>query len=170
MSHLLPHSALPPSMARYSQCRSNRENGDVLMSAASDLVYNKVRDMLLEEGLQVSLIDGGFQVPNDSTAVNISIVDQEDRVLVQMFVPVLHHLPPSPELFEYVATEGQGYFFGNMHYVPDGDEGLLVFEHTLLGDYLDSDELHTALAALAITGNELDEELQQKFGGKRFVD
>lgn len=140
------------------------------MSAVSDLVYNKVRDMLLEQGLQVTLISDGFQVPYDSTAVNISIVAQDDRVLVQMYVPLLHQVPESPQLFEYVATEGQNYYFGNMHYVRDVDGGLLVFEHTLLGDYLDADELHTAVASLALTGNDLDDELQKKFGGKRYVD
>lgn len=140
------------------------------MSAASDLVYNKVRDMFLEHGAQVTLIQDGFQLPYESTVVVVKIVDQEDRVLVQMYVPVLHHLPASPGLFEYVATEGQNYFFGNLHYIPEIDDGLLVFEHTLLGDYLDSDELHGAVAALAVTGNTLDDELQKKFGGKRFTD
>lgn len=140
------------------------------MSADSDRVYNKIRDMLLEKGLHVTLIDKGFQVPFDSTAVNINVLAQDTRTLVQMYVPVLRQLPPSAEMFEYVATEGQSYFFGNLHYVRDIDGGLLVFEHTLLGDYLDADELHAAVGALASTGNDLDDELQKRFGGKRFVD
>jgi hypothetical protein len=138
------------------------------MPANGDLVYNKVRDMLLERGLSVQLIEGGFQVPNESTAVNIRILPQESRTLIQLFVPLLRELPASPELFEYIATEGQDYFFGTMHYVREAS--LLVFEHTLLGDYLDADELHETLDALAITGNDLDEDLQKRFGGKRFVD
>lgn len=140
------------------------------MSADSDRVYNKIRDMLLEKGLHVNLIDNGFLVPVDSTAVNINVLARDTRTLVQMFVPVLRQLPPSPEMFEYVATEGQSYFFGNLHYIRDIDGGLLVFEHTLLGDYLDADELYGALGALASTGNDLDDELQKRFGGKRFVD
>ena len=140
------------------------------MSADSDRVYNKIRDMLLEQGLRITLIDGGFQVPFDSTAVNINVLAQESRTLVQLYVPLLRQLPPSPQLFEYVATEGQAYFFGHCRYIRDIDGGLLVFEHTLLGDYLDADELHSAVAALASTGNDLDDDLQKRFGGKRFVD
>ncbi len=140
------------------------------MSAASDNVYNKVRDILMDMGAPVTLIPDGFQVAFESTAINLVIVDQEDRVLVQMYVPVLRELPATPQMFEYVATEGQGYFFGNLHYIPSVDDGLLVFEHTLLGDYLDPDELQTALVALANTGNDLDDDLQKRFGGKRYVD
>jgi hypothetical protein len=136
----------------------------------ADLVSAKVRDMLVERGLTVTLIGDGYQVPFDSTAVNIQITPQQDRTLIQMYVPVLHNLPPSPELFEFVATDGQKFFFGSLHYVPEVDDGLLVFEYTLLGDYLDADELYNALAALAVTGNDLDDELQKRFGGKRFVD
>ena len=140
------------------------------MSADRDRVYNRIRDMLLEKGLHVVLIDNGFQVPFDSTAVNINVLAQDTRTLVQMFVPLLRQLPPSPELFEYVATEGQNYHFGHCRYIREIDNGLLLFEHTLLGDYLDADELHSAVGALASTGNDLDDELQKRFGGKRFVD
>ena len=136
----------------------------------AQLVRNKIQQILMDQELMVTLLPDGFQVPFDTTAVNISVLEQETRTLVMMFVPVLREVPPSPELFKYIAIEGQQYFFGNLRYVPDVDQGLVSFEQTLLGDYLDADELMASLAALASTGNELDEELQKRFGGKRFVD
>ena len=136
----------------------------------AQLVRNKIQQILMDQELMVTLLPDGFQVPFDTTAVNISVLEQETRTLVMMFVPVLREVPPSPELFKYIAIEGQQYFFGHLRYVPDVDQGLLSFEQTLLGDYLDSDELMSSLAALANTGNELDEVLQKRFGGKRFVD
>lgn len=136
----------------------------------AQLVRNKIQQILMDQELMVTLLPDGFQVPFDTTAVNISVLEQETRTLVMMFVPVLREVPPSPELFKYIAIEGQQYFFGHLRYVPDVDQGLLSFEQTLLGDYLDSDELMSSLAALANTGNELDEELQRRFGGKRFID
>ncbi len=136
----------------------------------AQLVKNKIQQILMDQELMVTLLPNGFQVPFDTTAVNINVLEQETRTLVMMFVPVLREVPPSPELFKYIAIEGQQYFFGNLRYVPDVDQGLVSFEQTLLGDYLDADELMASLAALASTGNELDEELQKRFGGKRFVD
>lgn len=142
--------------------------GDAMTDA--QLVKNKIQQILMDQELMVTLLPNGFQVPFDTTAVNINVLEQETRTLVMMFVPVLREVPPSPELFKYIAIEGQQYFFGNLRYVPDVDQGLVSFEQTLLGDYLDADELMASLAALASTGNELDEELQKRFGGKRFVD
>lgn len=40
-----------------------------------------------------------------------------DRTLVSLYAPLLCELPPSPDLFEYVATQGQEYYFGAMHYL-----------------------------------------------------
>lgn len=142
--------------------------GDAMTDA--QLVKNKIQQILMDQELMVTLLPNGFQVPFDTTAVNINVLEQETRTLVMMFVPVLREVPPSPELFKYIAIEGQQYFFGNLRYVPDVDQGLVSFEQTLLGDYLDADELMASLAALASTGNELDEVLQKRFGGKRFVD
>lgn len=133
-------------------------------------VYDKVRDLLTSRELDLTVEDGSFQIRWDSAAVNIDIVEQEGRTLVQCHAPVLRELAASPELFEYVATEGQDYYFGSMHYVPDVNGGLLVLEHTLLGDFLDPDELDNVVDSLVIVANRLDDELQERFGGKRFVD
>mgnify|MGYP003586390648 CR=1 FL=1 len=133
-------------------------------------VYDKVRDLLTSRELDLTVSEDGFQIRWDSAAVNVDIVEQEGRTLVQCYSPVLRDLAPSADLFEYVATEGQDYYFGSMHYVPDVSGGLLVLEHTLLGDFLDPDELDNVVDSLVIVANRLDDELQERFGGKRFVD
>jgi len=138
--------------------------------ADAQMVKNRIQQILIEHDLTVTLTPKGFSVPFDSTAVMINVVEQETRTLVMMYVPVLREVPPSAELFKYIAIEGQQYYFGSLRYVPDVEQGLVSFEQTLLGDYLDADELWTALVALANTGNQLDEELQKRFGGKRLVD
>ena len=97
--------------------------------------------------------------------------EQTDRTVIRLAVPLLREVQASPELFRWSAVEGQQYLFGSVTVVemPDGTF-LLLFDHTLLGDYLDRPELMGALGALATTGNDLDDELQTKFGGKRFID
>ena len=46
----------------------------------------------------------------------------------------------------------------------------LLMSHTLLGDYLDEAELSGALFAMLGTADKLDDELKEKFGGKRLAD
>ena len=45
---------------------------------------------------------------------------------------------------------------------------ILGFSQRLLGDYLDEEELTHTVVAIAGTADILDDELQAKFGGKRF--
>lgn len=136
------------------------------------VVIDKIRRMLLDKGLHASLLPDGFQVPYESTAVNVRVVSQEDRTLIHLYAPLAREVPATPELFEWIATKGQEFVFGSTHYesVEDMDGGVVYFEHNLLGDYLDSEELITALGALAGTGEVLDDIIVEKFGGKRFSD
>jgi hypothetical protein len=46
----------------------------------------------------------------------------------------------------------------------------LRYKYVLLADFLDEDELSTALWAVIYTADELDDELQKQFGGKRYID
>lgn len=133
--------------------------------------------MKLKVQLQGDLIAVEFS--DASTRVNIQIFDWgvgddgEPRTLVRMASPLLRSVNPSPELFEWAAREGANYFFGHVLAVDDkNDAGKLVlfFMHTLLGDYLDEAELSAALWAVLRSANDLDEELEKKFGGKRWVD
>ena len=142
------------------------------------LVRDKVQRMLVDEmNLNVRLISNGFQVPFESTAVNIVVIEQGEgesaRVLLKMWAPVLREVRETPELFKWIANEGTAFFFGHACWNPDEANpgtGMLSFDHTLLGDYLDLPELFTALGALATTADELDDSLRPRFGGQRFVD
>ena len=46
----------------------------------------------------------------------------------------------------------------------------LWLTHSLLGDYLDIEELKSAVATMANTADRLDDELKAKFGGERYDD
>lgn len=147
------------------------------MSSAA-LVRDKAQRMLVDElNLNVRLISNGFQVPFESTAVNIVVIEQGEgdasQVLLKMWVPVLRDVRETPELFRWVAVKGTAYVFGHACWNPDEDypgTGMRSFDHTLLGDYLDLPELHAALGALATTADEVDDSLHHRFGGQRFVD
>lgn len=77
-------------------------------------------------------------------------------------------MPRSPGLFQWVATDSRK-GLGSINVILD-DEGTcdLFFMHTLAGDTLDPGELKHAAFVVAVVANQLDDEVQKKFGGKRW--
>ena len=79
----------------------------------------------------------------------------------------------SHEVLRWLATVSNDFLFGRvtLHFEGEG-EGLakLGLQHTLLGDFLDIEELRTAVAFLASTADHLDDIVVDRFGGRRFAD
>ena len=114
--------------------------------------------------------DGDFVVEFNSATAFVRVFELSSGVvLVRVFSVVLRKVPLTAALYRWVATEGQDYFFGHIQVQENDDAfGALIFEHHLLGDYLDLDELAFALNCIGLHADELDDELKQRFGGKRF--
>jgi len=131
-------------------------------------------------GLQVMLQEDRFQVTFQDTSTFLTLrvaefgknEDGEPRTVVLVTSPILHEVEPTPELFEWIARNGGSRWFGHIEVYDAGDTGRvnLIFSHTLLGDYLDQPELETAMWGILSVANGWDEELQQKFGGKRAIE
>ena len=120
-------------------------------------------------------IQVGFS--DSSTVVNLSFDTQEfdgkapAQTFVYLTAPMLRNLQPTPELFKWVAIQGTGFRLGCVEaFEEEGDTIYLRYKYVLLADYLDEDELSTALWAVIYTADELDDELQKQFGGKRYID
>src|SRR5688572_23627478 len=114
-----------------------------------------------------------------STSVQVRIhdwvqdKDGEPQSLVLISSMILRAVKPSPELFEWVARTGGSRWFGHVEVADDKQNPgtvMLIFSHTLLGDYLDEKELGHGVFGILHGANEWDDELQKKFGGKRWVD
>jgi hypothetical protein len=121
----------------------------------------------------------GVRFSDTSTQVHVRIIDWgktkdgEPRTLVRVSSPVSRDLPPSPALFEYICREAPKNWFGNFQVVDDEQAPgklAVTMGHTLLGDYLDEDELSSALWGVLNAADEVDDVIKQKFGGKRWVD
>jgi len=137
----------------------------------ADTVTLRVGRMLAGAGVQANVTENGYRIFYGSTAVAVNIVDQKERVLVHLVAPLVLGVPNTPELAYWVAVEGQQMYFGAASLRPqEGGLADVFLEHTLLGDYLDEDELHTAIGAVLSTANDWDDELQQRFGGMRVED
>lgn len=150
--------------------------------ATVDQTMIKVQRLLTGPmGLKIQLQGDtiGVTFTDISTQVHIRVLewgktkDGEPRTLVRISSPVLRGVKPTPQLFEYLAREAPRLWFGNL-VVWDDEEtpGMLSLSlgHTLLGDFLDEAELGTAMFGVLNSADELDDQLKQRFGGKRWVD
>jgi hypothetical protein len=114
-----------------------------------------------------------------STAVYFQIIDWgkskdgDPRSLVRISCPIVRGVKPTPTLYEYLAREAPRLWFGTIRVWDDEvTPGMLTLTlgHTLLGDFLDEEELASAMDNVLGSANELDDVLQKRFGGKRWVD
>lgn len=141
-----------------------------------DQVKNKVLRILASK-LQVKTDeDGDVIIRYESTVGVVSVREFGDddgiRVIVQVRAIVLWDVKRTPALYEWVATEGTNYLIGHVRCFESQNSGNtnLWLEHNLVGDNLDENELMSAVGFVLNQADELDDELQAKFGGRRQVD
>lgn len=112
--------------------------------------------------------DGQMTFRHGSARFFIRVAEHADSVMIWVFSPLAFKIPPSPEVFKFVALHSDDYIFGHMSAV-ETDEGVRIdLTHTLLGDFLDEEELHWAVGAMAAAGDELDDKIVGQFGGNVF--
>jgi hypothetical protein len=138
----------------------------------------KVQRMLVAEFENIRLAKDSFAIEYESTIIWVEVKewipddDGTPRSLVHVWAPLGREVPASPELYHWAATEGQGTWFGSVS-VMDAEDGktcMVVFDATLLADFLDPAELATTVYAIGFSGNEFDDLVHDRFGGKRFTD
>jgi hypothetical protein len=112
---------------------------------------------------------GDFSFQIQSARLFIRVQDwTEDKTIVRVFSPMLLDVPVTQQLKDYVALEGGNYVFGAVSMQVQEDKAQLMFSHTILGDYLDEEELLTSCKAVGATAEHLDDKLKEQFGGRRF--
>ena len=157
-----PAPAPPPAVAPASD----------LPNTALLILKDKVQRYLTDLAGTIQLLpDGLFAV--DSGSARVLVLCDEwagaDQTLVHVFAPLLQGVKPSPELYEHVALHADDYLFGHLSARPEDDGTIAVmFTHVMLGDYLDPEELKHAVGGVLAPADILDDELQARFGGKRF--
>ena len=114
--------------------------------------------------------DGDFSFRLDSARVFVRVSEWfDEHIVVTIFSWVLNGLTVTSELKDYVALEGGDFMMGGMVLrVMDDGTANLMFSYSLLGDFLDKDELSIAWRAVASSAERKDDELKARFGGERF--
>lgn len=133
-------------------------------------VRQRVQTILLDKGFKLELYKDRFQFPFESTTVVIRVEQLGERTIVRLSGLVAQYIPISAELKSWVCEQTMAWVFGSVGYFELEGKAFLEFRHTLLGDFLDPDELLTALGAVANTANDLDDKVKERFGGERWID
>ena len=143
----------------------------------TDTVKGKVQRILADDLGSVEIDrDGDFVVKHESTIVFVSVFafneDEDSDIVVRCVAPMVTAVPLTPEVFRWVAVEGQRFTFGSCYVVPEENpaNGWIYFRYSIVGNDLDSNELLSAVYRTAFTANEYDDKLVELFGGKLFTD
>lgn len=135
-------------------------------------VSAKVQRYLTDSFTGVTLEKQGFSIRHGSARAFIELTSPGDDAptFVVITVPLLFGVNDGPALHEHIAFHADDYHFGHLSLrrrTESGDVDIFL-THTLLGDYLDEQELGRAVGASLQIANDLDDELQAQFGGQRF--
>ena len=111
----------------------------------------------------------GFHGPFGSARVFVDVLPVlDDSTAVRASSPVLSDIDLTDELALHLLGLETSTPFGSFLYVPARRE--VWFQHVVLGDDLDLTEFKSAIDVVATSADEHDDELQAKFGGKRYAD
>jgi hypothetical protein len=113
--------------------------------------------------------DWGYNGPFGSARVFVDVRPfLGESTVVSIASPVLSDVELTDGLALRVLELAAGAPFGRFSYLAERRE--LWFEHTLLGDALDPDELRLAVSTVASVADGEDDALAAAFGGKRYAD
>jgi hypothetical protein len=132
-------------------------------SKVQQYLTNNFGDVNIDKDSNFSLRHGSARI-----FVRTQARDDADFTWIKLDIPLLLEVKETPQVFEHIALHSDDYMFGHLNAMR-GDDGLMIMlSHTLLGDYLDEQELLRAVGAMLGTAENLDDELKTQFGGKRF--
>lgn len=131
---------------------------------------SKVETYLRDEGLSYEVKpDGKLMLRKGTTAVTIQPLPWEKHTLVRVLAPVALNIQNvTPALTQGLLEKNNELLFGK--FSLDIANRAVWFEHVLLGDFLDADELLVAVVTVAVTADRFDETVAELARGQRVAD
>jgi hypothetical protein len=135
-------------------------------------VYEKVAGILRDQfGKQVSPNDSAptFGLRSGSAWVQVVVAPINEKfTVVRTYCWVVTGAETTLELTKFLLEASYGMRFGAFGMEPG--TGDITFEHAIVGEGCDSDELLFSLFAVVNVSDEYDDKIVQRFGGERAVD
>lgn len=136
---------------------------------------NKIEGFLREMSSSYELLKDGYKIRQGSTVVFIKPVNwTEKNTVVSLVSVVLSKVKKSgnEEMFEEFSKLNNKFLFGKIYWNPESDEneGSILLEHNFIGETMVYEEFSAGVAALALSSDDIDDKLQMKYGGERWID
>jgi hypothetical protein len=87
---------------------------------------------------------------------------------VTVTAPVLTDVRVTDDLIRYLGMNAGEYLIGRLSLKGAGEVQHLVLEHAVLGNHMSREELLVLCSLVSTTADELEDELQRRFGGNLF--
>lgn len=137
-------------------------------------VQKRVQSILSTELGSVRVdADGDIRINYESTSVRIAVEqygDSDDETVVEITGVLSFETPASPKLYKWINDKNALLKFGTVYHLESDSGTLALLQYTILGDFLDPEELLNAVRVVVMISDKLDDELIREFGGKRVVD
>jgi len=132
-------------------------------------IQDKVQRMLAKNFPVELLPDGGWMIRHGSTGVMVDCYETGNEghrfIVVDLRATVLRDVPITPDLTLEIATSA--FRFGSLWLIPEegGSTGRLWLHTSLLGDFIDEEEVICAVQSVVLTADDMDDEWMARFGG-----
>ena len=134
-----------------------------------DATILKVESVLKEKFDEYeSYGSGTFTISRGSTQVMVLVRPfTEHETCVECIANVVYGAEINADLMNFLLRRNAEIHFGAFGLLFDNT---IVFQHTITGTNLDANELYTSVNSVAIIADYYDDEIVEKFGGKRSTD
>jgi hypothetical protein len=126
-------------------------------SKAVEALRSKIRTYLRQKQVsyEVDYEDGTITARRGSTAVIIKPMEWGERTLVKLVAPVILSVSKvTPKLTRFLAEKNNQLLLGRFSLDTEDDTNAVWYEHVLLGDSLDAEELSVAVEEIATIADE----------------
>jgi hypothetical protein len=133
-------------------------------------INQKVEMYLRQKGLVYEVTPQGvYRIRQGSTLILIQLAQMGEHAVVKLLAPVALNITNiSLELTRFLIEKNNELLFGK--FSLDAQNKSIWYQHVLLGDFLDVEELFLAVVIVASTADQYDEQISIMAGGKRLVD
>lgn len=135
-----------------------------------DEIQVKVQKFLSKDLGNISVdSDGIIEFPFGSTKVTVSVKERMGEVVVEVFSPVIFEPKKIDGLLEQLNLMNMVSPVSWV-YLDLDDLNLVIAKYSVLGDFLDFEELKYAISIVCNSADSMDDQMAETFNAKRFID
>jgi len=132
--------------------------------------YTKIfpwMDELFGESLQIHPDRPEFALTVGSALAQTLVLPFQSDAVIATRAYVVRGVPATLEFFRYLLEQNDRMTFGAFGIDPEGD---VFLEHSIIGSTCDQPELEASILAVALLADHYDDEIANRWGGRRASD